>query len=404
MPPIPLVLYIFLACLNFFTTMHSHAQVYSRLWGKNGELWDTTKIPDFTKAGYREGSKLPIFTSILDVKNFGAVGDGKTDNTSAFRKAIIACKKDQVIFFPEGTFLLSDSIVIGKSNIAIRGSGQGKTKLFFSKGLEQLYPDYNLHNKNQTGWSWSGGMILFQGNISDCGIEDLAISFPDSAWAGHNFHERCYNGIGFTDNAHNGWIKNVTITGADLGIWIGRSSHHITVENWVLDFGPVRGATKLNGHHGVNIYGGYNLLQSFELKGKFHHDLSVESKFSVYNVFRNGKGTDLCIDHHNHAQSYNLFTNLNMGTGSRPYLSGGNDTPRGISFHETYWNLRAAKPMLYCNQYDTDKHSEKNVCVGITTDQPSLFNDPYGNWFETIDPVQLYPQDLYEAQMRLKGK
>ncbi len=33
----------------------SHAQTYSKLWGKNGELWDKKRIPDFTNAGYKSG-------------------------------------------------------------------------------------------------------------------------------------------------------------------------------------------------------------------------------------------------------------------------------------------------------------------------------------------------------------
>jgi hypothetical protein len=397
----PFIIFVLIVgCLN----QYIYAQTYSQLWGKNGEAWDKNKIPDFTKAGYKQGKEaIPVYKSQVDVTKFGAVGDGKTDNTMAFRKAIQQCGNDQAVYIPTGTYLLSDSLVIHKSNICIRGDGAGKTRLFFSKGLEELYPDYNVHYKNQTEWSWGGAVILFTGNITGCGIENLSIAFPDSIWAGHNFHERAYDGIGFSEGAHDGWIRNVTIINADLGIWIERSAHHITAENWTLDFGPNRSAQKISGHHGVNIYGGYNLLQGFEIRGKYQHDLSVESNFSVYNVFHNGSGKDICIDHHNHAQSHNLFTNIDAGIGSRIYASGGNDTPRGICSYEAFWNIRTQQPMLYCNQFDTkDSHSTNNVCVGIRTNQPSQFNDLYGNWFETIDPIQLYPADLYEAQMKLE--
>ena len=396
--------YVFLFTVVSFFIQNLNAQQYSQLWGKTGERWDTTKIPNFTNAGYKHGkTPIPVYTSQIDVTKLGAIGDGKKDNTQAFRKAIQQCKKNQAVYIPAGTYLLTDSLVIGKSNICIRGAGAGKTKLFFSKGLEELYPDYNVHYKNQTNWSWSGAMILFNGNISDCGIENLSVEFPDSVWTGHNFHERAYDGIGFANGAHDGWIRNITFINADMGIWIERSAHHITAEGWVLDFGPNRKAQKISGHHGVNIYGGYNLLQDFELKGKYQHDLSVESEYSVYNVFRNGKGTDICIDHHNHSQSHNLFTNIDAGIGSRIYASGGNDTPRGICFHEMFWNIRAERPMLFCNQYDTkDKHSTNNVCVGVKTNLSSQLNDAYGNWFEAIDPSQLYPADLYKAQMERK--
>jgi len=56
--------------------------------------------------------------------------------------------------------------------------------------------------------------------------------------------------------------------------------------------------------------------------------------------------------------------------------------------------------MPYCDQYnDARGRSLNNVCVGIGTDLPSQFNNPDGNWFETIDPAKLFPRDLYTAQM-----
>jgi len=396
--------FFFLIVFATITTANAYGQPYSLLWGRNGEAWNKDRMPDFTNAGYGGGTvPVPHYNFVIDVRKTGAIGDGKTDNTAAFRKAIQLCGTEHAVYIPAGTYVLSDSIVIRKSNICLRGEGEQKTILYFKKGLEEMYPHYNGYYPNQTDWSWSGGMIGFAGNITGCGVESLSIIFPDSSWAGHNFHERGYNGIGFCDSVHNGWVRDVQIINADLGIWIEQSAHHITLENWRLDFGPNRSTQKLAGHHGLNIYGGYNLVQNFEVNGRYQHDLSVESKFSVYNVFRNGCGKDLCIDHHNHAQSNNLFTNLDAGIGSRIFVSGGIETPRGICSHETFWNIRAKRPLQYCNQFDSkDRHSSNNVCVGIKTDKPSQFHDPYGNWFETIDPSELAPADLYEAQMRLK--
>lgn len=377
---------------------------YSALWGKNGEAWDTTKIPDFTHAGYREGKPLPTYPVSVTITKFGAKGDGKTDDTKAFRQAIAACGKNGALYIPAGTYLLTDSIIVGKSGICIRGDGPGKTILFFSKGLEDLYPLYGITNSHQTGWSWSGAMLLFS-NTTEAGIEKLSVQFPDSAYGGHNFHERAYNGIGFSNKAHDGWVDNVQTVNADIGIWIERSAHHITAQNWVLDFGPVRKAQKISAHHGVNIYGGYNLLQNFLLTGLYVHDLSVESTESVFNVFRNGKGKDLCIDHHNHAQAHNLFTNLDAGEGTRLYASGGNDTPRGVSFYETYWNITAKSFMDYCDHFNTEAmQSRHNVAVGIKTDKPSDTVNAWSNWFETIDPAVLVPKDLYDAQKALKKR
>lgn len=377
---------------------------YSQLWGENGEKWDSTRIPDFTNAGYKGGKvKIPVFPVGVNVVDYGAVGDGITDNTAAFKKAIAKCGSNQAVYVPAGTYLIKDTLQIKKGGISIRGDKKKPSIIYFEKGIEELYPNYNIQNKNQTAWSWSGAMILFSGNSSDVGIEDITVMFPDNPWTKHDFHEKGYNGVGFGDGVHDGWLRNVTITGSDLGIWIARKAHHITAENWTLDFGPLRKTGKINGHHGVNIYGGYNLLQNFTLKGKFQHDLSVESANSIYNVFSSGEGEDICIDHHNHAQSHNLFTDINAGLGSRIYASGGNDTPRGICTYETFWNITSQNPMVYCNQFDTnDAHSKNNITVAINTNLPSVFKDVYSNWFESIAPSKIYPANLYKAQMLLK--
>lgn len=57
---------------------------------------------------------------ILNVKDFGAVGDGVTDDTAAIQRAINTNKK---IYFPAGTYMLTSHITVSGSAFKICGDG-----------------------------------------------------------------------------------------------------------------------------------------------------------------------------------------------------------------------------------------------------------------------------------------
>lgn len=57
---------------------------------------------------------LPVNHGCVDVKVFGAKGDGVTDDTAAIQSAITAAQRDNgkqgVVYFPNGTYLVSDTL------------------------------------------------------------------------------------------------------------------------------------------------------------------------------------------------------------------------------------------------------------------------------------------------------
>lgn len=58
---------------------------------------------------------------MYSVRNFGATGDGVSDDTAAIAAAIIALPAGGVLYFPAGTYLVSNIAL--KSNITVRGAG-----------------------------------------------------------------------------------------------------------------------------------------------------------------------------------------------------------------------------------------------------------------------------------------
>ena len=60
---------------------------------------------------------------IINVKEFGAVGNGVCDDTEAIKKALNHMKPGDSLQFPNGKFLMLGAISIDKANITIEGNG-----------------------------------------------------------------------------------------------------------------------------------------------------------------------------------------------------------------------------------------------------------------------------------------
>ncbi|MEC7028228.1 MAG: glycosyl hydrolase family 28-related protein [Pseudomonadota bacterium] len=82
----------------------------------------TMAAPDFTASGTgaTARSSSDKFSDLISVKDFGAVGDGLTDDTLAIQQALAAHNN---VFIPEGTFLITSAIALTDSQ-ALIGAGQ----------------------------------------------------------------------------------------------------------------------------------------------------------------------------------------------------------------------------------------------------------------------------------------
>ncbi len=133
-----------------------------QLWGDftQSPTYSHTHLPDFSWAGYGYGERdNPTPEIVADVREHGAAGDGRADDTEAFRSAIQAAKDagGGAILVPAGRYRLTGVIHLDASNLVLRGEGPDDTTLFFEKPLEEAVHEFR--SGGQSRWSWSGGLV-----------------------------------------------------------------------------------------------------------------------------------------------------------------------------------------------------------------------------------------------------
>ncbi len=474
---------------------------FSRLWGENGEAWDAAgRLTDFSYAGYHRGERpLPERPADVSVKDFGAVGDGQTDDTAALQRALREAR-GKVIALPAGRYVVTDILEIRDSGTVLRGAGPQQTVIYMPTPLEKIRSNMGATTGGRptSNYSWSGGIVWAKGGFSggrlsdvtaparrgettlsvespkrfqvgddvrlvlrdderrslthhlyagdpgdfsnlrsvqpnwtarvaavdrqekrvtldrplrtdvrlewnptlyaaggtveEIGIEHLAFEFPVKPYKGH-FTELGYNAIAYS-GVRNGWIRNVEIRHADSGIFLGGANNTVTGVVLLSDRKRDRGRNA-TGHHGITLGGTDQLLADFDFRTKFIHDVTV-SHGSAGNVAHNGRGEDLTFDHHKYANHANLFTNIDAGTGTNIFLSGGGaKLGRHCGAWTTWWNVRTERPVSFPAGWATEAIN----IVGVRSAGESVTGTET-RWFEVIQPEQLNPDDLYEAQLK----
>ena len=235
---------------------------------------------------------------------------------------------------------------------------------------------------------WSPTIRLFAPRVHDVGIESLTISFDAVPYDGH-FTELGRNAIAFNGTS-DCWIRDVTIQNCDSAIFFTGVQGTIDGLRILSTREPDRGT---QGHHGVTM-GLDNLLTNFQFDTHFIHDITM-TKLSAGNVIKNGSGINLSLDHHKRANHANLYCNIHAGEGSDLWRCGGGESlGKNAGAWTTFWGISTDKPVSWPR--DSFGPSMMNL-VGLHTEQPESAAE-LGKWFEVIDPAQLEPRDLHQAQ------
>ncbi len=96
-----------------------------------------------------------------------------------------------------------------------------------------------------------------------------------------------------------------------------------------------------NGHRGIWMErGSDNLISNFNISVRMYHDISI-SYYEQSTALINGTAKDLNMDHHRRGPYANLWSNIDLGIGARPFASSGDASINGnhTSSFSTFWNV-----------------------------------------------------------------
>ncbi len=115
-------------------------------------------LPNNSFAGYHDGeAALPSPNGpLIDVRAFGAKGDGTTDDTEAVRKAIDSVTSGGgVVYFPDGSYSLSGPLFVQTDRTVLRGEPRWDTPRFLEVAEDGLCDQSARHQIRLVVGRWT---------------------------------------------------------------------------------------------------------------------------------------------------------------------------------------------------------------------------------------------------------
>ncbi len=229
-------------------------------------------------------------TEIVSVRDYGARGDGVTDDTTAVQAAIATGKS---VYFPAGNYISGQQIittqgqtVFGEGDLSVITANASGINLFVPRSSYITIRDLRLNGVESNGTNTSFAVFTAAANpASYLNVENVVVSGATGS-VGFN------NAIKFDDSCHYGQVKNCSIerlwgntSGRGYGVLAGNVVGCRVTESTMI-------ATSGRGRHGIYFSAGCsdsvasgNYLNGFDQEGISQYSTGVQPSCArnVYN-------------------------------------------------------------------------------------------------------------------------
>ena len=191
-----------------------------------------------------------VFThsNIANVRNYGARGDGITDDTKAIKQALA---DNRAIYFPNGTYLVSEPLQWNDDRrLLLQGESRNHTVIKLKDNTELFHDSANpqpllsTFEGSSTGQSFQNSLYNFTVDIGAGNPGAIGIRFLNNNQGGIRdvtIQSSDLNNLGHTGLAlTKAWpgpslIKNVSIKGFDYGVQVNHQEYSNVFENLALE-------------------------------------------------------------------------------------------------------------------------------------------------------------------------
>ncbi|KAI3429363.1 hypothetical protein D9Q98_005458 [Chlorella vulgaris] len=243
--------------------------------------------------------------------------------------------------------------------------------------------------------------------LADSGIEGLTFSFKWSWYAGHHL-EKGWNAVEVTDS-RDCWVRDIHTINADNSVTMNGVTSS-TVTGVRISASKTR-ANKIpnrfneradrDGHWGVEYAHSFDIMVTgVDVRCQLMHSVGTDSS-GKWGVFMNSKMADGNLDLHRALAGPTLYTNIDVGIGTRALYSGGPSTsgPNALA-GTTWWTIKSRKAVE-----PNDSDAKPGACsfgpainlVGVNI-IPSKVSSMCRTWH--YERAVSSPANLYKAQLK----